>query len=317
MFFSFDNIQTLLKSHRIGGDHQKKVLAIVVCSILCLEWKKESNIQFQSQNSPANWCIEYNYEPKTDMFVEKLSASNLTKCLKIEKDEEHIFNSFFESAIKDALEYVTRDLNENNEDSIDLKSKEATSKKRKLCENNHINDNVKSNRKICDRNYCKAKLKLHIQESVSVVTTQREDFISKEYTRAKHYLNVPNVIIDDLAEEHAVGAIDINPNTRERVSKVLDHLIEKAELKNKFPIKLRFSDKKVEKIVNDDPNLRKFILVTVDGLPYKILLDIIRNFHTCAKYGKRFEYLAEMNKHLKISQHNEYFQTYGCILPNI
>ena len=25
LFFSFDNIQTLLKSHRIGGDHQKKV----------------------------------------------------------------------------------------------------------------------------------------------------------------------------------------------------------------------------------------------------------------------------------------------------
>ena len=33
-----------------------------------------------------------------------------------------------------------------------------------------------------------------------------------------------------------------------RVSKVLDHLIEKAKLKYKFPIKLRFSDKKVEKI---------------------------------------------------------------------
>jgi hypothetical protein len=35
-FFSFDNIQTLLKSHRIGGD-QRHTLAIVVCSILCLQ----------------------------------------------------------------------------------------------------------------------------------------------------------------------------------------------------------------------------------------------------------------------------------------
>ena len=36
LFFSYDNIQTLLKSHRVGGSHQSKVLAIVVCSILCL-----------------------------------------------------------------------------------------------------------------------------------------------------------------------------------------------------------------------------------------------------------------------------------------
>ena len=34
LFFSFDNIQTLLKSHRIGGEQQKKALAIVVTSIL-------------------------------------------------------------------------------------------------------------------------------------------------------------------------------------------------------------------------------------------------------------------------------------------
>ena len=35
LFFSFDNIQTLLKSHRIGGPNQKEILVIVVCSILC------------------------------------------------------------------------------------------------------------------------------------------------------------------------------------------------------------------------------------------------------------------------------------------
>lgn len=36
LYYSFDNIQKLLKSYRIGGNHQKKVLAIVVCSILCM-----------------------------------------------------------------------------------------------------------------------------------------------------------------------------------------------------------------------------------------------------------------------------------------
>ena len=91
-----------------------------------LRVKKETNIQFQSKNSPANWCIEYDYEPKNEMFVDKLSASTLTKCLKIEKEEEQIFNSFFESGIKDALEFVSNDLNANNEDSIDFKSRMET-----------------------------------------------------------------------------------------------------------------------------------------------------------------------------------------------
>lgn len=56
LFFSFDNIQKLLKSHRIGGTHQKKVFAVIVCSILCLlpdgEFK-QSLMQYTLNNCTA------------------------------------------------------------------------------------------------------------------------------------------------------------------------------------------------------------------------------------------------------------------------
>ena len=56
---------------------------------------------------------------------------------------------------------MANDIQENNEDSIDIQTRMSISKRRKLCENNHINDNVKSNRKVCDRQYCKANLKMN------------------------------------------------------------------------------------------------------------------------------------------------------------
>ena len=74
LFFTFDNIQTLLKSHRIGGEHQRKILAIVVCSILCTSWEKDLNIQFLHVNSPASWDTTYKYEPKNDILIQPQRA---------------------------------------------------------------------------------------------------------------------------------------------------------------------------------------------------------------------------------------------------
>ena len=64
-------------------------------------------------------------------------------------------------------------------------------------------------------------------------------------------------------------------------------------------------------------DFRKFVVVTADGLPYKMIIDLIKNRHTCAICGKRLNYLAEITEHKKITTHCEYFQTYGNILPNI
>jgi hypothetical protein len=72
----------------------------------------------------------------------------LTNCVKSEKEEEDLFDAIFDRELKNAMDFVSNDMNENNEDSIDAKSREFIAKKRKLC---HINDNVRTNHKICER----------------------------------------------------------------------------------------------------------------------------------------------------------------------
>ena len=76
------------------------------------------------------------------------------------------------------------------------------------------------------------------------------------------YLNVPNVHVGYDPQELAVGALAINPNKRDRVGKVLDAIQEAAGMKNNYPVKLLFSNKKVLKVLNDDPALRKFVVVS-------------------------------------------------------
>ena len=320
LLFSYDNIQTLLKTHRIGGAEQKKILTIVVCSILCLmpDGEQLSQIQYSHKNTPANWYSEYTFEPEKKVFIEDLNATTLKECLNLEKEEMDIFNEIFEKDLEDALEFVKNDIDENNQDSIDHLSKSTISKKRKLCTEGHINDNVKSNRKICDRQFCKSLLKEGVRHEPPVVCDKKNfETRDKQQEKANLYLNVPNIYTENIPKEVAVGAIAVNPNTSERISKVLDETLEAANMKNTYSVKIVLSGNKVTKVFDEDQNTRKFIVVTADGLPYKIMMDLIKNEHKCAVCGKRIEFLADMTDHMHKTGHCEFFQTYGNILPNI
>ena len=274
LFFSFDNIQTLLKSYRIGGDNQRKALAIVVCSILCLMFETEDeklhNIQFDPENTPANWYTEYAYIAENDIFVEKLNSGKLKECIQLQKEETNILDTFFEEELKDALEFVSKDMDENLYDSVDIKAKSEITKKRKLCHlghiNDNINDNVKTNRTKCDRKSCNAKL-IENQRAPQEKTAFQNKVISGDIQneKAKQYLNVPNIFIKDTPKEMAVKALEINPNTPDRVSKVLDDIIASSDMENKFSVKIVFKGNKVEKVINTCKESRKFVVVTCDG----------------------------------------------------
>ena len=90
-------------------------------------------------------------------------------------------------------------MNDNFEDSVDITAKAEISKKRKPCENGHINDNVKGNRKICDRETCKANLT--IVRNLEVVAEDTKVDIDRNVERANLYMNVPNVFTDDVPKE--------------------------------------------------------------------------------------------------------------------
>ena len=91
-------------------------------------------------------------------------------------------------------------------------SKARIAKRRKLCDAGHINDNVKSNQKVCYNNFCKANLKEGISRKVSNVPTNCNYTVNKTEEKANLYLNVPNVTNANTPREEAVGAIAVNPN---------------------------------------------------------------------------------------------------------
>ena len=110
-----------------------------------------------------------------------------------------------------------------------------------------------------------------------------------------------------------MGALPINPNTPERIMKVLDKILEAARMKNIFVVKLVLCEDSVKKVFNDDPEVRKHIVVTADGLPYKMMIDVIKNHHKCANCGIKFNHISKLRKHKNETQHSEFFQSYGNI----
>ena len=64
-----------------------------------------------------------------------------------------MFDEIFANELKAALDFVNSDIDKDLYDSVDEKVKRQTVKKRRLCEKGHINE-VRDNRKICDRNFC-------------------------------------------------------------------------------------------------------------------------------------------------------------------
>ena len=126
LFFSFDNIQTLLKSHRIGGEHQKKALAIVVTSILSQMPDgdlKKSKIQYKTENCPGNWLYQYQYNAENKCLSQKIDTSVLKSCLAFNEEDHKLFEEYFEKELEDAIEFVKNDMEDDLQDSVDRKAK--------------------------------------------------------------------------------------------------------------------------------------------------------------------------------------------------
>ena len=47
---------------------------------------------------------------------------------------------------------------------------------------------------------------------------------------------------------------------------------------------------------------RKFVVVTSDGLPYKIMIQIIKNTHTCLNCYKDLNSMSDMSEHMQKTQ---------------
>jgi hypothetical protein len=234
-----------------------------VCSILCLlpeGNKKKSEIQYTCENTPANWLFQYKYQPEKNVLIKNLNAKTLKDCIQVDTEDMKVFEDIFNKDLENAMEYVKNDLSEDCQDSIDIIARAVIAKKRKLCSNGHINYNVKTNRKICDRQSCKANLDMSNKATIEVTVDDKKEEnekIDKQSEKAKVYLSVPNILPDDKPKELAVGATAVNPNTKDRIAKVLDEILEAADMKNNYSVKIIVSANNVTKVFQTSKEFRK------------------------------------------------------------
>ena len=168
-----------MHSHRISGDDQSKVLAVVVTSVLAVlpDGYKRDKIQYDYKNSPIYLLSDYSRNDN-DIIIDKLDTAFLKDCLSVPEEAKKLVNEYFEKDLQDAINFLLDDINhETLNDSIDYKVKESVKKRRKQCENGHINDIKTKARKYCDRPSCKSLLKDSLPSTENSTTQGNKDQI--------------------------------------------------------------------------------------------------------------------------------------------
>ena len=239
----------------------------------------------------------------------------------VKESDEKLVEKIFEQQLLESMKFVEKDVDSDTLiDSVEAALAKNNRKRRKVCENGHFIENPAKNRKYCPQ--CKSNLtevsELHENDSDNdQIHTATESHVTPEEARAKYYLNLTNTYLDKTPIEIPLGAYSLNPNTRERIKKVLDKIKRDTQMMH-YNNKIILKGNKIEKVtlVSDD-HQRSFIHLTADGLPMKELIGIIKNCHTCCLCGENFDFLTEITKHKEESGHSSFYATYGVFLLNI
>ena len=192
--------------------------------------------------------------------------------------------------------------------------RENVRKIRKLCLNNHIVEISSKNRKYCDRPNCKALLKENTGPVEQTNLSPTDEFDTSDIEkRSKHYMNVPIKDTGFKPVEIPVGAYECNPNTEERIAKVLKQIMVKAKVE-KPSVHVTLKNNEIEKEIIAQGDSRSHVVVSGDGLPYKEMIRIVREYHTCLKCGIELKYITELKSHKNETGHEKFYQTFGNIL---
>ena len=274
LFISFDNIQRLMKGHRLSEGEQEKVYGIIVCSILAVlpDGSEPSEIQFKPRNNLSSWFNELDYDNSKETYYNKLDTAIIKEMIKEDPDHWNAINKFWLEDLERNLEYVVKQTSSNG-DSIDEKILEKQNKRIKICENGHRNTDVRSNRKRCT--YCKAKLVEDAHED-SYYTFDGNDRVdpnidhneqsdqtqNSEEEHALYYMKVENIYSPFSPSEKSMGAEKINPNSSVRVQKVLDKIKKKTNMNKHYSVEIVLRNGKVIKTLIDDNERRSLVSIS-------------------------------------------------------
>ena len=328
LFISFDNIQSLAKSHRLTSTEREKVYGIIVCSILALlpDGYEVCEVQLQGCNNVAWWFSDFGWDEKSGNFYNKLNTDALKQMIRENNEVSPELLKYWEQDLEREMKHVKKDFDSNmsntsdiNLDSVDMLIKEKANKRVKICTNNHRNENCHPRQKNCKE--CKEKLVCTLVDDgrvnlPSFADPPDMDIEDDTSPRELFYMKVPSNVPSNCPQQKSMGAIPINPNTRDRNEAVLDYLLEKLNMKDKYSVELEFQEKKVKKTILKH-DIRSFILLSTDGLPMKHLIDITENTFCCKECGNIFTHISDIKTHSDETGHKKFFQKYSLFLLNM
>ena len=136
--------------------------------------------------------------------------------------------------------------------------------------------------------------------------------------KAKLFPRVRNKFNENDAVYESEGAVFVNPNTFIRVKIVLKEILKltKSDVKHTTLVKIEEDGSVTMKVV-EVQNLRTWVVVTLDGLPHKIAIDVIKHCYKCETCGKEFTANSDVGMHVEATGHRLYWKKFGNIILKI
>ena len=324
LFVSFDNIQQLFKSYRLSEQEQNKVYAVIVTSILAIlpDGLIVSDIQYRANNSLSSWFHDFGYDKEKGFFYNKLDNEVLKDMTQIDHEDMEFVEKYWLQDVETELTFVSKETREKY-DFIDITLRENEQKRIRTCADGHINRDIRANRKkctICGKYLLEEDAVESGDEMETENVTSQENHsqnLSSDEQRALYYMHVENVSPNHAPIEKSMGAIEVNPNNIPRIKKVLDDIKQKTDMDKHFCVQLTVENENIVKTNIENEERRSWILLSCDGLPMKSLIQIIENSFQCITCGENLEHVSEIGEHARSSEHTQFFQKYGCFVPNV
>ena len=345
VFYSFDNMQKLAKIWRLHGSQQTKSLANVVTSIVhCYpDGLLSTNVQYVLRHSPMLWLYKFEHNEENGYILEKFDGKIVEKIMKLSEEDMDIVLGRWDLTIEKAIDEVKKEIF-NGKDAVDKiieKRKEDEERNVRYCENGHRNEKPRANQKNCrsckralidvdsveniyvedmddtsghfNKNYKKLKVMDNEAGPIEVCLVEAD-----KKTKAKLYPQVRNIYNENRPIYRSQGTVFVNPNTFIRVKMVLEEIQKLTKTGDKQTKLIRIEeDGSITVQVNEVKNVRSWILVTLDGLPHKIAIDVIKHCFRCEECGKEFTVNNDVTKHYQSVGHKLYWKKFGNIILKI
>ena len=345
VYYSFDNMQKLARIWRVYGSSQDKNLANVLTSIVhCYpDGLLSSDVQYVLRHSPMLWLYRFENNIHTSETLEVLSGKIIEKIVKINDDDLDIILGRWDLTVENAIESIKKDLlaGTDNVEKMIEKRMAIRESKNKYCEDGHLNEKARVNQKKC--RYCKNSLLEHDDdysrdENDDNLFTFLEDNTYKRLkltdsecgpleaalididpiTKAQLYPRVRNKYNDHTAIYESEGTTFVNPNNFIRVKLVLEDIQKRSKMDGSHTKVIKIQeDGSIVTEFNNINDVRSWIVVTLDGLPHKIAIDVLKHCFKCNECGKEFTVNTDVKKHFHTHGHRYFLKKFGNIILKI